>query len=170
MERNRLASAEPEGKSAGRVAFTYPAFTLYEVARFFIVVAQEMQSVAVGWQIYDITHRALDLGYVGLAQFLPGIVLFLFSGHAADRFDRRKLMMACYAGFALCSLLLLAASLSHYKTVGPIYGVIVLLGVVRAFNGPVGRALLPQLVREEHFQNAVAWHSTIFQAATILGP
>ena len=168
--RARLATVSAQGVAGGRVAFTYPAFTLYEVARFFIVAALEMQSVAVGWQIYEITHRALDLGYVGLAQFFPGLILFLVSGHAADRFDRRKLMIACYAGFALCSGLLLATSLSHYKSVGPIYGVIVLLGVVRSFNGPVGRALLPQLVPEEHFQNAVAWHSTIYQAATILGP
>jgi MFS family permease len=168
--RVRLATAGPQNALAGRVAFTYPAFRLYEVARFFVVVALEMQSVAVGWQIYEITHRALDLGYVGLAQFLPGILLFLVSGHAADRFNRLKLMIACTAGFALCSALLLASSLTNYRSVGPIYGVIVLLGVVRSFNGPVGRALLPQLVREEHFQNAVAWHSTIFQGATILGP
>jgi MFS family permease len=107
---------------------------------------------------------------VGLAQFLPGLLLFLVSGHAADRFNRRKLLIACYSGFALCSALLLATSLRHYRNVGPIYAVIVLLGVVRSFNGPVGRALLPQLVREEHFQNAVAWHSTIFNSATILGP
>jgi len=166
----RLATVSPEGKAGGRVAFTYPAFTLYEVARFFIVAALEMQSVAVGWQIYEITHRALDLGYVGLAQFLPGIILFLVSGHAADRFNRLKLMVACLAGFSLCSLLLLGISLNHYRSIGPIYAVIVLLGVVRSFNGPVGRALLPQLVREEHFQNTVAWHSTIFQGATILGP
>jgi MFS family permease len=162
--------ASAAGETGGRVAFTYPAFTLYEVARFFIVAALEMQSVAVGWQIYEITHRALDLGYVGLAQFLPGIVLFLVSGHAADRFNRLKLMIVCLTGFSACALLLLIISLNHYRSIGPIYGVIVLLGVVRSFNGPVGRALLPQLVREEHFQNAVAWHSTIFQAATILGP
>lgn len=168
--RSRLQTARRESVEGGRIAFTYPAFTLYEVARFFIVASLEMQSVAVGWQIYEITHRALDLGYVGLAQFLPGIVLFLVSGHAADRFNRLKLMVACLAGFSLCSLLLLITSLSHYRSIGPIYGVIVLLGVVRSFNGPVGRALLPQLVPEEHFQNAVAWHSTIFQAATILGP
>jgi MFS family permease len=165
-----LATTSPAGTTGGRVAFSYPAFTLYEVARFFIVAALEMQSVAVGWQIYEITHRPLDLGYVGLAQFLPGIILFLVSGHAADRFNRLKLMIGCLAGFALCSLLLLIISLSHYRSIGPIYAVIVLLGVVRSFNGPVGRALLPQLVREEHFPNAVAWHSTIFQAATILGP
>jgi MFS family permease len=166
-----LATAESgESKLAGRVAFTHPAFVLYEVSKFFTVVAMEMQSVAVGWQIYDITHSALDLGYVGLVQFLPGILLFLVSGHAADRFDRRKLLMICYAGFAVCSALLMLVSLSHYHSVGPIYGVLVLLGVVRSLNGPVSRALLPQLVPEEHFQNAVAWHSTIFQVGTILGP
>jgi len=166
-----LATADSgEGGLAGRVAFTYPAFVLYEVSKFFTVVAMEMQSVAIGWQIYDITHSVLDLGYVGLAQFLPGILLFLVSGHAADRFDRRKLLILCYAGFGVCSTLLLAASLSHFHSVGPIYGVLVLLGVVRSLNGPVSRALLPQLVPEEHFQNAVAWHSTIFQVGTILGP
>lgn len=129
-----------------------------------------MQSVAVGWQVYEITRRPLDLGYVGLAQFLPGVLLFLLSGHAADRFNRRRLLMACYVGFAMCSAGLLA--ISHWQTgsVYPIYAVLVMLGVVRSFNGPVSRALLPQLVRMEHFQNAVAWNSGIFQAATIMGP
>jgi MFS family permease len=158
------------GNLAGRIAFTHAPFRLYEVARFFTVVSMEMLSVAVAWQIYDITHRALDLGYVGLAQFLPGILLFLVSGHVADRFDRRKLLIVCYSGFGVCATLLLLVSLFHYHSIGPIYGVLVLLGVVRSLNGPVSRALLPQLVSEEHFQNAVAWHSTIFQVGTILGP
>jgi MFS family permease len=155
---------------AGRVAFTYPDFTVYEAARFFIVTALEMLSVAVGWQVYEITQRALDLGLVGLAQFLPGLLLFLVSGHVADRFDRRKLLILCYAGFAVCSGLLLAIAWHKTSTVYPIYVVLVLLGTVRSLNGPVSRALLPQLVAGEHFQNAVAWHSSIFQTATILGP
>jgi MFS family permease len=155
---------------AGRVAFTYPDFVSYATARFFIVVALEMQSVAVGWQVYEITHRALDLGLVGLAQFLPGVVLFLASGHAADHFDRRRLLIGCYAGFALCSGLLLTIALREAGMVYPIYAVLVLLGVVRSFNAPAGRALLPQLVPEEHFPNAVAWNSSIFQAASISGP
>src|SRR5712672_2252468 len=74
---------------AGRVAFTHPDFVSYTLARFFIVLSLEMQSVAVGWQVYEITKRPLDLGYVGLAQFLPGFVLFLFAGHAADLYVRR---------------------------------------------------------------------------------
>jgi MFS family permease len=155
---------------SGRVAFTYPDFTIYELARFFIVTALEMQSVAVGWQVYEITHRALDLGLVGLAQFLPGMLLFLASGHAADRFDRRQLLLLCYTGFALCSGLLLGLAWHGSRAVHPIYGVLILLGVVRSLSGPVSRAILPQLVAEEHFQNAVAWHSSIFQTATILGP
>jgi len=130
----------------------------------------EMISVAVGWQIYAITHSKFDLGFVGLAQFLPGILLFLVSGHAADRFNRKKLLMLCYTGFGVCAGLFLLVSLRHTHSIGPIYAVLVLLGVVRSLNGPVSRALLPQLVSEEHFQNAVAWHSTIFQAGTIMGP
>src|SRR2546422_1015876 len=101
---------------AGRVAFTYPDFVRYELARFFIVLALEMQSVAVGWQVYDITKRPLDLGLIGLAQFLPGIVLFLPAGHAADRFDRRNLLTICYLGFALASALLLAPCAAMFST------------------------------------------------------
>jgi MFS family permease len=129
-----------------------------------------MQSVAVGWQVYEITKRPLDLGLIGLAQFLPGIVFFLVSGHAADRYDRRKVLTLGYAGFALCSGLLLAITLRGAHSVYPIYGVMVLVGVVRSFNAPASRAILPLLVREEHFQNAFAWGATIFQTATVLGP
>jgi len=157
-------------RPAGRVAFTYPDFLRYELARFFIVTALEMQSVAVGWQVYEITRRPLDLGLVGLAQFLPGILLFLVAGHAADRFDRRKVLVICYAGFAICSALLLEIALRRATAVFPIYAVLVGLGVVRSFNAPAGRALLPQLVAAEHFPNAVAWNATTFQTATILGP
>src|SRR5579863_4761831 len=155
---------------AGRIAFTYPDFVLFEIARFLIVSAVEMQAVAVGWQVYDITKRALDLGLVGLAQFLPGILLFLVSGHASDRFERRKVLGTCYAGYALCSGLLLLLAVRKTHAVLPIYLVLILLGVVRSFNGTASRSILPQLVPEEHFANAVAWNATTFQAATILGP
>src|SRR5438876_7583239 len=163
-----VTSAGP--RIAGRVAFAYPDFIRYELARFFIVLALEMQSVAVGWQVYDITKRPLDLGLIGLAQFLPGIVLFLPAGHAADRFDRRNLLTICYLGFALASGLLLATAWLQGRSVHAIYAIVVFLGIVRTFNWPVSRALLPQLVAEEHFPNAVAWNSSIFQGATILGP
>src|SRR5215471_12279828 len=92
---------------AGRAAFTHAGFLLFQVARFLIVSAVEMQAVAVGWQVYEITKRPLDLGYVGLAQFLPGILLFPLSGHASDRFQRRNVLSTCYAGYAVCFGLLL---------------------------------------------------------------
>jgi MFS family permease len=155
---------------AGRVAFTYPNFVSFTIARFLIVVALEMQSVAVGWQVYEITKRPLDLGYVGLAQFLPGFVLFLFAGHAADVLDRRKLLMACYGGFALCSALLLIINWRAPQSVHAIYVVLALLGSVRSFSFPVSRSILPRLVPMELFSNAVAWNASTFQIATIAGP
>ena len=163
-------SSAPDPRLAGRVAFQYPDFTLYAIARFFIVAALEMQSVAIGWQIYDITKQPLDLGLVGLAQFLPGVAFFLAAGHAADRFDRRRLLIWCYVGFAVCSAMLLLFAIQGIRSPRPIYVVAVLLGTVRCFNFPASRALLPQLVPEAHFSNAVAWNSSVFQGATILGP
>src|SRR3954463_3019272 len=155
---------------AGRAAFSHPGFVLFQIARFLIVSAVEMQAVAVGWQVYEITKRPLDLGYVGLAQFLPGILLFPISGHTSDRFERRNVLSACYAGYAVCFALLLALSRRGVTSIAPIYVVLVMIGVVRSFNGTASRSILPQLVPEEHFANGVAWNATIFQAATILGP
>jgi MFS family permease len=155
---------------AGRAAFTHPGFVLFQIARFLIVAAVEMQAVAVGWQVYEITKRPLDLGYVGLAQFLPAILLFPISGHASDRFERRHVLSACYAGYAVCFALLLALVERGVPSIRSIYVVLVLIGVVRSFNSTASRSILPQLVPPEHFPNAVAWNASIFQASTILGP
>jgi len=160
---------------SGTAAFQFSGFRLYQIARFCIVLCTEMQSVAVGWQVYEITKRPLDLGLTGLVQFFPGMLLFLVAGHAADRFDRRKLLTLCYAGYGLSSAILLfvtirVQSLHRAGTVAPIFAILFLVGVVRSFSMPASRALLPQLVPEEHFQSAVAWNSGIFQSATILGP
>lgn len=156
--------------AAGRIAFTYPNFVLFQLARFFIVLSAEMQSVAVGWEVYEITKRPLALGFVGLAQFLPGILLFLASGHAVDRYNRRKLIVLCFCGSALCSGALLFLTLRGSRSPYPIYLVLLLLGVVRAFNGPATRSLLPQLVPSKDFHNAVAWHSVFYQGTVILSP
>ena len=139
-------------------------------ARFLSIVSSEMISVAVGWQIYALTHRPLDLGLVGLAQFAPGVVLFLVAGHTADRHPRQSILRICYGGFALCSVILLALTFHGLASVWPIYAVLLANGAVRAFNGPAGQSFLPQLVKPEHFPNAVTWSSSFFQTATILGP
>jgi len=139
-------------------------------ARFLITASSEMQAVAVGWQVYALTGRPLDLGLVGLAQFLPGILLFLAAGQAADRLSRLRILQACCAAFSLVSFILLALTLHGLAAAWPIYAALVLNGVVRAFNGPATQAMLPALVPAEHFPNAVAWSSSIFQSAMILGP
>jgi MFS family permease len=159
----------------GTAVFQVSGFRLFQIARFCIVLCTEMQSVAVGWQVYEITKRPVDLGLTGLVQFLPGMLLFLVTGHAADRFDRRKLLTACYAGYGLCSALLLAVTLHRevlhrIGSVAPIFAILFLLGVVRSFSMPTSRALLPQLVPEEQLPSAVAWNSSTLQAANILGP
>jgi MFS family permease len=162
-----------EKQSSGalaRAAFRYPNFRLYMTARFLAVVSSEMISVAVGWQIYGLTHRPLDLGLAGLAQFAPGVVLFLIAGHTADRRARQAILKVCYSGFALCAVALLAFSLHGIATVWPIYAVLLANGVIRAFQGPAGQSFLPQLVAAKDFPNAVTWSSSFFQTATILGP
>lgn len=129
-----------------------------------------MQAVGVAWQIYGLTGRPLDLGLVGLAQFLPGILLFLLAGHTADRVPRRRILLVCYGAFACCSLALTALALPGLHTIWPIYAVLLANGVVRAFHTPTSQAFVPQLVPEEDFPNAISWGSSIFQAAMSLGP
>jgi MFS family permease len=160
----------PAEARAGRAAFDHPGFVLFEIARFLIVASIEMQAVAVGWQVFEITKKPFDLGLVGLAQFLPGILLFPIAGHTSDRFDRRRVLSTCYIGLATCFGLLFALTHHGVPSVAPIYVVLVLIGIVRSFNSPASRAILPQLVPEKDFPNAVAWNATVFQAATILGP
>lgn len=135
-----------------------------------MVVAMEMQSVAVGWQVYEITKRPLDLGLVGLVQFLPGILLFLVSGHVADRYDRQKLVILCYIGYGVSFGLLFWTAMRRTGSVSFIFVVLAILGVIRVFNAPVSRAFLPHLVPDEDLPNAIAWASTFFQGASILGP
>ena len=94
--------------SDSRVVFRYPNFLYHATARVVSVLGSEMQAVAVGWQIYGLTHRPLDLGLVGLAQFLPGILLFLVAGNTADRVPRKRILQVCMGAFATVSALLFA--------------------------------------------------------------
>jgi MFS family permease len=158
------------GQPAGRSALRHANFRYFLTARFLITLSSEMQSVAVAWQIYAMTSRPLDLGLVGLAQFLPGILLFLVAGHAADKFERRHILQVCYGAFSLCSALLLWLALHHVASPWPIYAVLLLNGAIRAFNGPANQSIVPALVPVEDFPNAIAWGSSVFQTAAVLGP
>jgi MFS family permease len=129
-----------------------------------------MFSVAVGWQIYGLTHSAFALGMVGLAQFLPAFLLTLPGGLAADRFNRRTVMLAAYGVEAAVGATLTAIALHPSPRAGWIFAVLAFIGVGRAFMSPASGSLLPLLVEPAHFPRAVAWTSTAFQTATIVGP
>jgi MFS family permease len=151
-------------------AFLSRDFRRYQLARVMVVIGAEAQALAVAWQVYLITHRAIDLGYTGLALFLPGLLFMLPSGHVADRFDRRIVILICYTLQLFCTSALFIFALHRINHVLPIYAVLFLIGSGRAFSGPASSALIPHLVPKEHFVNAVTWGATIFQIATITGP
>ena len=165
-----LASSSPSPGAELQAVLQFRNFRLFMAARFLVAAASEMQSVAVGWQIYAMTGQPLDLGLVGLAQFAPTIALFLVGGHTADRYPRERVLQTCFAAFALCSCALLALTLAHNPVVWPMYAVLLFNGAIRAFHGPAGQAFLPLLVPASVFPAAVAWGSSIFQAAIVLGP
>ena len=145
-------------------------FTAFLAARFLATLAVQMQTVAVGWQVYEVTRDPLDLGLVGLSQFLPFVLLVLPAGHLADSRDRRRILTACFALEALCALLLLAFAWRGLSSAAPVFAVMVLFGTARAFAMPTGQALLPNLVDREQFGTAVALNSSTWQVATIAGP
>ena len=160
----------PPASVSARAAFGYRDFRLYMGVRFLGTVASLMLSVAVGWEVYDRTRSPFALGLVGLVQFLPAILLSLVTGHVADRFDRRRVVGVCYAALSVVSVLLYLQSRKASHGVGPIYSVMALFAVARAFAQPAGQALVPDLVPPEHFARAVAWGSSVFEAASISGP
>lgn len=150
-------------------------FRLYQAARLMVILGAEAQSVAVAWQVYQITHSALDLGYTGLALFLPGLFCMLAAGHIADRYDRRTIILVCYAVQAICTGGLLWFALhgtggNGTSRIWPIYTILVGIGLGRAFSGPASSALLPSLVPKDQFVNAVTWGATVYQIANMAGP
>jgi MFS family permease len=155
---------------SGRDVLSFPDYRFFLGMRLPAALAVQMQSVAVGWQVYDITHRPLSLGLVGLAQFLPVFGFALITGHVADRYNRRLIAAVCLAVQFLCSLLLLMLAHGGGTQVWPIYGVLVLFGTARAFSGPATQSLLPNLVPRALLSKAFAVNSSSFQAMTIGGP
>src|SRR5579859_6962724 len=158
-------SGKPAVSPSGLAAFASRDFRRYQLARMAVIIGAEAQTVAVAWQVYSITHRALDLGYTGLALFLPGLLFLLPAGHVADRFDRRHVILVCYSLQVLGTIALLGITLSGAHRVLPIYAVLFLIGTGRSFSGPASSALIPHLVPKDDFVNAVTWGATVFQIA-----
>ncbi len=164
-----MATTSPQPRR-GLEAFASRDFRRYQLARVAAILGAEAQAVAVAWQVYSITHRAIDLGYTGLALFLPGLLFLLPAGHVADRFDRRRVILTCYSLQMLCTGALVWLALNNTQSILAIYAVLFFIGTGRAFSGPASSALIPHLVAETHFVNAVTWGGAIFQLANITGP
>ena len=167
MESSFLSS---NGVTGGFALLSNRDFARYLYARFFSSIAIHMIIMAVGWQVYHLTGHVLDLGLVGLSQFLPFLSLVLFTGHAADRFDRRLIILLCLCAYAICALLLLAFALAHLRSTLPIFGVLAVLGVARAFQVPASQSFIPNIVPPAVLGNALAVNSSAGQVAAIAGP
>jgi MFS family permease len=152
------------------IAFSHSAFARYWAARFLTTFATQIVSVAVGWQIYDLTRDPFDLGLVGIIQFAPSLLLVLVTGSVADRFGRRLIMALAAFVEALCALALLYFTWRGLTGVGEVFAILFMFGIARAFFGPASASLVANLVPPEHFANAVAWNSSAWQTATIVGP
>jgi MFS family permease len=163
-------SSDPPAPARGTAAFQSRNFRRYQIARLLAIVGAEAQAVAVAWQVYQITHRALDLGYTGLALFLPSILFLLPAGHVADRYDRRHVVILCYSVQTFFSGALLWLSWHGVHSILPIYALLFGIGSGRAFSAPASQALLPHLVPRNLWVNAVTWGSTIFLIAKVTGP
>ena len=151
-------------------AFRHSAFARYWAARFLTTFATQIVSVAVGWQIYDLTRDPFDLGLVGIIQFAPSLLLVLVTGSVADRFGRRLIMGLMALLEAVCALALLLLSLRGLAGPGQVFAVLFFFGIARAFFAPASASLVANLVPAETFANAVAWNSSAWQTATIVGP
>ncbi|HEX3139510.1 MAG TPA: MFS transporter, partial [Rhizobacter sp.] len=146
-------------RNAGSTLFGLPAFMRFWYARVAGTTGNQMLMVAVGWQMYDLTTSAWDLGLVGLLQFLPALLLTLVAGHVADRYDRTRVLALCMAAQAVIALLLMAASHGHWASRGLLLGLSVALGMAKAFQMPAQQALVPSLVPTEVLPRALAFSS-----------
>ncbi|OHV18525.1 MFS transporter [Rhizobium sp. RMa-01] len=151
-------------------AFRHSSYTRFFFARFLLSFSQQIVSVAVGWQMYDQTGKAIYLGLIGLVQFLPSLLLMLVTGSVADRYNRRAIAALCSLVSALCTLALLVMTVMGTFTPLPVFAVLLIFGIERAFMSPAVQSLAPNLVPEQDLSNAIAWNSSSWQLAAITGP
>jgi MFS family permease len=159
----------PEPARDSYAAFRNANYRNYAVGFFSAAMGLQMIGTAVAWEIFELTHDVMKLGYMGLARALPVILLALPAGHIADTHERKSIIAWSQVGFAASAIALLAISLLH-APIWSFYIILAMMGVVRAFNGPARGSFLPTIVPMDVFQNAVSWTSSIFQLAAVLGP
>ncbi len=147
-----------------------PSFRRWMLVRACVMTGAQVQITAVGWWVYDTTGDALDLAWVGLAQFVPILVFSLPAGQLADRHDRRHILAACYVGHGLVNAAFAALALTGRTSTATVVALCVVAGTMRAFGNPAGQAIVPSLVPGAALTRALALSSVLFQGATIAGP
>jgi MFS family permease len=170
-----MQTEEQTGKHDAYAVLKLKDFRLFLSFRFFMTIAAQMQSVIVGWQVYELTHDPLSLGLIGLAEALPFISIALYAGHIADRFNRKKIILWFDFLFIFASGLLLLITYNKTGIFGkfgvlPIYLCVAISGLARAFLYPATIALMAQVVPRSLYTNSSTWNSTIWQIAAITGP
>jgi MFS family permease len=158
-------------------ALRHPEFRFYIIARFFFILVLSMQATLISWKVYEITRDPFSIGMIGLIEFVPAVIMALYSGHIIDRNDKKKLLVFSFAGNVILTIALTLATLSGtMEYLGDrtvlyiIYAVIFCIGIMRAFSGPTSFALVSQLIPKEELPNAITWHSGSWQIATVTGP
>ena len=155
---------------ASKNIYRQPGFLPFVTSRLFSFFASQIQAIVVAWQVYDLTRDPMSLAYVGLAQFIPMLILLIPAGDLIDRFDRKKIVMASWILQAICSSLLWLLSWWQINNPNFFYAVLVLYGSARAFTGPALQSLLPQVVTREQLAAAIAANSMLMRIAAISGP
>jgi len=150
--------------------FRHRAFALYWFSRIASILSFHMVVVAIGWQLYELTGSAFDLGLIGLVQFAPILFLTPFVGHFADRYDRRLILILCQLTEAVAAVVLIGGTLSGTLGAPVIYVAVAVLGIARAFEIPTMAAIIPSLVPRNEVQRAMAWFASANQTGQIVGP
>jgi MFS family permease len=158
-------------------ALRHTEFRFYIISRFFFILVLSMQATLISWKVYEITKDPFSIGLIGLIEFIPAVIMALYSGHIIDRNDKKKLLVFSFAGNLILTMALTIATLSstmNYlgdrNVLFIIYAVIFCIGIMRAFSGPTSFALVSQLIPKEELPNAITWHSGSWQIASVTGP
>ena len=161
---------EKTGASGAYSAFAFRDFRYWIAYRYLSGVALQMRAVAIGWYLYELTGSAVALGIAGLASFLPSLMFALVTGHVADTYNRRWVVVIA---FSICGVAMFALTLAIVAGSPPlwlIYLAVAVIGLSRSFGNPASQAITPNLVPKEHFANAVTWYSSVWQLAIVTGP
>ena len=145
-------------------------FRNYLLGAFLSEIGNQMQVVAVAWQVYEMTRNPASLGLIGLANFLPIIIFSLIGGLVADKVDRKKLLIVSQAAQLILAIILFGMTVSHLINPLMIYGILVLVATSQSFSIPARQSVLPHLVPKQYFMNAVSLNVLQFQGATMIGP